>query len=338
MGTINDWNDVLEISFSHAEFSSERTFNYYCSVSDLNGKKNPICYFEERNKDFMKNGRYSYYSSKSLGTRNTFLTGMNVHFFNFDITNIYVEKELVDVSYVSTAGSSIILKYIHDKESRIPHIYPNKESEEYLKNCHYFKFGDTLYDYIFCIINGEELKYFQSMNNPSNNPVLYGDLCGKKNTGLNVMRLDSSKYPIYKVYYFKVFQQYFEGSRYVFSQTSVTLEFEVFGNYFSATPTTSNLFFAFINLEKNNKNETFMLRCHTPYYPLPSITCSLLTNDKERHFYDEIYLTRIYLPAEFNSPYDIIIPVEMKERQVYSSSRMIKSSLFIILLMVLFCI
>lgn len=331
-----NWFDVLEVSFSSPK-SKDRDFNYQCSAVDLPEGKKAACYFEYYNTEIMNKGTYSFSSARALGSKNVFSFDDNSANFEFFGGNV-VSYLYLQTVYISGEGSSILLyhDFFYGIESNVPPIYANINSTKALSNCTPLNFGSE-FPVINCILKKEELDDFDYMITPTDTPVVYGTLCGyKETTELVALRLDTSKYP---VYYLKNIAVPRNGV--VYSDTYLTLTMEVSGSLKAKVE--NNVFYTFIEVERNKRNETYLMGCYTGYPEKVGeefeTQCQIEMEESQIYVrFDELYVLPVYFPYKTKTPYDLIIKDIIKADKSNSpepeplGANLIKNSYLLVLL------
>ena len=294
--SLDDWVNTLDIGFKNTQ--TDRPFNFQCSSVEIPEEKRNVCYFEYFN-FWAPKGIYKYNYHKSLGDENSFtldsaLTSKDFQFFGFDeLYPIYT----YDI-YISQEGSKVVfLYYGEDDEISLPPIYANEYSETPLSDCQYvFLGGDS---FISCDIKDFELAYFDE----DYNDMVYDIFCGAKEyTYITAYKLDTTKYPVFKINKFILPEKKSLGWDSIF-----TLKAEVEGSV-SEYDSYEDYFVSFIDVEFEKRNYTTLIFCILDHPGKPrkdySFYCELL-DDSEEIPYDNVYL------HPYNFPYFNIVPYEV---------------------------
>ena len=305
--SFEDWENTLDIGFKNTE--SKRPFNFQCStVNIIQGEKN-VCYFEYYN-FYTEKGTYKFDSSKSLGEENTFsldnsLRQKDFFYYGIDIYEYIFSFDL----YVSQEGSKILLLYYNyggdDRTDILGPIYANEDAEKPLSDCRYIFLGGV--DLVYCDIKEEEVDYFYDQLISPMVSLIY---CGYKEYVFQyVVKLDTTKYPVFKIKKFIL-----PPGNTLKSGSAFTLIANIEGSlseYYSEL----QYFYAFIEIEDDGQNFTSLTECEL-YKPNRlkidyTFNCYLLT-DGEEISYDNAYLHPYSMPYFIEDPYEIYIKEMMK--------------------------
>ena len=333
-----EWENTVELTFKNKQYPNDRGFNFQCSMVKFNTYDHPYCFYEYYNAMLLHAGNYQVFSAKSLGTENLFNLDDTFKNLNFNYYGgNYLEELYSDVYFVSREGSNIMFLYDYEYgiRSNQPPIYPNANATEYLRDC--FITDVPLYyaSFLICKIKEDELKFFEKMSSPSDNPVLYQVDCGyKQPTEVSVFLLDTENYPVFKVSQFIVPEDKIvsiETDLYLFAKIEGSTE--KFKN--------ENQFFTLVDLEFNSTNYTVMALCDIDIDDLKktvndnyNITCNLMISGDDLQL-DNLYLRDVYSPVDPEDPFDVIIPGIIKGGNYHAYSQNVKLSMFIILGLIL---
>ena len=296
------WENSLDLNFKHSEVS--RDFNFQCSTISLPQKQKKLsCYFDIFN--YLKNkGVYEFKSSKSLGTENKFILddtfqGQQFTFWGYDsIYPLFYSITGTQYFYVSEEGSRIIFYYTANggDESILPPIYPNINSEKPLNDCHYTPINNSEFNILYCDIKKDEIDYFEDKV-VSDSPVIYDTWCGyKETTETIVYKLDKTKYPVFR------FKNIYLTKNYIEFNATVAVEGSVSELYHD------NFFIVYTDVEKNNKNTTFLTMCVIGSLKETNIdtniTCIINT---ELFEFDNVYILPFTFPYYGSLPFEVRI-------------------------------
>ena len=302
--SLDSWKNTLDIGFKNTR--TNKHFNYQCSSVDLlEGKKN-ICYFEYYN-FFTNKGIYKYNYYNSLGEENNFsldTTLTTKEFYYYGLDEVYPIFTL-DL-YISQEGSKILFLYWGDEDDIIlPPIYANENSQIALSDCNYLYLGGD--SFIYCDIKESELSYF----NNRHNYMCYDILCGYKELIYAIVdRLDTSKYPVFKIKNF-----FLPEEKTLRKNTMFTLKADVEGSLTSYKADYS-YFVALIEIEVQDQNFTSLIDCILEHpgkiQKDYTFNCYLDTESVNEIPYDNIYLHPYNLPYDNYYPYEIYIKETIK--------------------------
>ena len=253
-----DIKSNFELIFKNKK--NEDKIYYYCGVVPLIDENSHIC-LNDLN-DNISEGSYEIYNISSLGKENEFTIDNQ---FNFYLNNEHFRTILNKKNqnlYVSESGSKILIESYNCEECLFnTKIYPNLKASFPLENCQKINFTNLERNYkyylVSCIINENELKYFDySYNNENNAVMAYDKLCGiKTKIDATIYKLDKTKYPVLRINDFKISN---EDS---FDDSSVfTLIADIEGNI-SGFTSNSEQFYVFIDISYNNLKKTYELFC-----------------------------------------------------------------------------
>ena len=300
----DSWVNTLEIGFKNPNV--EKTFIYHCSrVSLIDGEKD-VCYFQYYNY-FTRKGTYTYSYHNSLGNDNSFYLNNFIKEFYYYGIEEYYDYAYSNLLFVSQEGSKIILYYSNDeedKEENIPSIYANENSTNPLSDCHYFKHDTD--EFVYCDLKQNEVDSFDSVSTLSHSPLTYNVLCGaKEEIPVIVYKLDTTKYPIFKVKKILLPQ-----SNTISSIKSLTLIADIEGSL-SGYHATESVFYGFIDIEVNPLNLTAQIKCtlKNPRRIMKDYVFSCYVDMTEGYNvpYDNIYLHPINMPENVQYPYEVYI-------------------------------
>ena len=202
-GSYDDSNEGFE-STAKNNGAGDSIFFQCCSISSTGEKKNN--YIINRNYAGLyskKKGTYTITEIQTLGTSNKYQINNNP--FTFDYYGVdLIAPYFKDISfYVSESDSKIMLRHENIDDDFISKIYPNKNSNNYLKDCRPISLEENNagFTQIFvCNIKSEELAYFENAGDDSDYYLYYDVLCGDREyIPTIVKRLDKSKYPVFKI-------------------------------------------------------------------------------------------------------------------------------------------
>ena len=302
--SFTDWKNTLDLNFQHSK--GIKNFNYQCGTNVIPGKGTIInCYYEKMNYEAYK-GTYEFKGSQSLGTENTFnldnsFNGKYFNFWGFDTIKAYNKPYFI----ISEEGNRITFTYKSYEESILPPIYPNSTFSKALTNC------KKLYsNFVYCDITEDELNYFGSISGKKTDPLAYDILCGYKKTFSYIYRFDKEVMAAFKIKKF-----YLPNSPQVSFNTILNILVKIDG-YVDGYKKEDNSFMTFVNIEKNNKNSTYYMRCligKTSESGIESeLNCSLSIKEREKVSYDNLYLLPYYMIDTISYPFQVIIKDTIK--------------------------
>ena len=298
------WMNTLDIGFKHTE--TNRPFNYQCSHISLFEKEKNVCYFEYYNLKTHK-GTYKYEYSQSLGVENNFILdssfdGREFKFYGNDAYD-YIFSNIL---YVSQEGSKIFFFYTNfgGDDRFIAPLYSNQNSTIALSDCGKITFFD--FEFVYCDLKKKEIDYFNDMNNPSSHPyMVYDVLCGaKEDFSTIVYKLDTSKYPVFKVKKFMLPQE-----KILSSESKIIGVADVEGSL-TSYHTAQSIFFVYTYIEIQNQNYTSLIECrlNKPRRLMKNylFNCYSLSDVPEIP-YENIYIFPYNIPDVIINPYEVLI-------------------------------
>ena len=291
----------FEINFKHK--SGEGTINFICGrYKKLDQNYMLKCYFEDR--IIPKLGEYEFNYLISLGSNNIYnydssFIGKTFEYQGMDeIRNLYKESKTF---YISEEGSKIIFIHLGDTNPDIrKQIYPHSKINQPLKNC--FDFTFMGYNFISCEVTSDEINNFYEPNYGNDLPMEFKTYCGRHSSGIIAYKLDTNKYPVFRIYkfytksigYFSsnteiIAQAYVEGS---ISNFNFNELFVVFG-YVIRNQYKNQIFYQCYINKKNNGNQT-------------EISCYPDLQDGTYN-YERLYFQPYILPIKPAIPYEVIL-------------------------------
>ena len=306
----DDYEDSFELNFT----KDDSTFYYNCGKDPYEKGKSGICIYDITS--FINNGKgyYTYKDNSPLKNNNNYkldfssLEQKQFYYYGGDyIDNLYV---LNNIYYISQAGSGITLLYspVSNDTDLVSKIYTNKNVNTFLSNC---KVADIIIneDYlIYCKVTQNEVDLF-SENNDS--PLAYYIMCGGiEETQAIVRKLDTTKYPIYRVK--KIVLPYDE---YLNSNNELTIIANIEGSISGLNGITeNNNFVSMISVQRNNIYTSYEIVCEIPNpsskeedYEIP---CYIVSSNRIN--YDNVYLTPYYSAYKVITPFEVIIDNNIK--------------------------
>ena len=291
----------FEINFKHK--SGEGTINFICGrYKKLDQNYMLKCYFEDR--IIPKLGEYEFNYLISLGSNNIYnydssFIGKTFEYQGMDeIRNLYKESKTF---YISEEGSKIIFIHLGDTNPDIrKQIYPHSKINQPLKNC--FDFTFMGYNFISCEVTSDEINNFYEPNYGNDLPMEFKTYCGRHSSGIIAYKLDTNKYPVFRIYkfytksigYFSsnteiIAQAYVEGS---ISNFNFNELFVVFG-YVIRNQYKNQIFYQCYINKKNNGNQI-------------EISCYPDLQDGTYN-YERLYFQPYILPIKPAIPYEVIL-------------------------------
>ena len=296
----SDMNGSFEVYYK-----SDSNFYYQCGPIYPNTNEG-ICSYSFDSL-LLEKGTYKYISHDTLLNRDKYKLDFSsssnqFYFYGSDIVDNYFITE--SSYYVSEANPHISLIYLPKDEGKnfVSKIYINKYSNITLSNCQLKNLDDST-SIIYCSLTSSEINYFSEKNNL---PLAYDILCGDKEEMIaNVKRFNSNRYPTFRIKNFFVSYDIYD---YTDSIYYMTVDIEGSSSSFN---TSANFFAIFARYERAS------------YYSYELLICSFDIKDKlifcvnddylaAFYYYDNVYLTPYYFPAEGNDPYQVIIQNEIK--------------------------
>ena len=254
-----DIKSNFELIFKNKK--NEDKIYYYCGVVPLIDEDSHIC-LNDLN-DSISEGSYEVYNSSSLGKENEFSINNEYNFYlNKDHFRTILINNKNKKLYVSESGSKILIESYNCEECLFKtKIYPNLKASFPLQNCQKINITNLERNYkyylVSCVINENELNYFDySYNNENNAVMAYDKLCGvKTKIDATIYKLDKTKYPVLRINDFKIPKKdnFDNGSEF-------TLIADVEGSI-SGFTSSSEQFYVFIDISYNNQIKTYELYC-----------------------------------------------------------------------------
>ena len=312
---VNIWKNTIEFSFESDD--GKDNFNIQCGYVPLKNL-NPInCNYELayliRPKQTFKFKKY-----QSLGKDNTFNLGessANIKNFTFfGVNNISAGFLQELYFYVSEEGSKIILYFDEEDVGKnyLPPIYSNYKQNTPLSDCKrkiLYNHNSGNVNLIICELKSNEIDYFDNYTESNRNSVLYGILCGKREkANIYVYKYDKTKYPI-----FRIEKANLEITANLSEQTNFSLVATIDGPLPEGYQ--GGLFMAYVNIEFNGVNETYVIQCDSSITDMSlsehNLKCALQIMGEVE--YDNLYILPYTIPVFPSFPLEIIIKGEIKK-------------------------
>ena len=344
----NDYEDSFELNFESKETYSN--YYYQCNKDPTKNGKSGICNFDMKSLDNEK-GYYQYKNNSALiNDKNKFtlnfpnLNTKRFYFYGSDyINNYYILNKKY---YVSEKGSGFILQYSgtnYDKNF-ISKLYPNKNINTALSDCQLVDIGQSPSRYlIYCKLSQNDINIIPENNNL---PIAYDILCGsKQETRLTLHKLDTSKYPVFRVKNFVL--PYEDDLSY---PNEILIIADVEGSVSGIKSNSeNNIFIVEIDIEFDLDSVKFIF----PTY----LICEFQNPSKlEKEFeipcyseynfkgykYKKVVLYPYYSPLNMSTPYEVIIDQTMngikfaEYIQTFPTDSKFINSPFLFLLLLLF--
>ena len=312
--TYTSGSDNYEDSFELNFINGDTTFYYICGKDPYEKGKSGICIFDVAS--FSNNGKgyYTYKDYSPLKNNNQYnldfssLNQKQFYYYGGDyIDNIYTTN---NIYYISQSGSGITLIYVpaSSDTNLVSKIYTNKNVDTSLSNCQVSDITINENYLIYCKLNQNEVNLFSQDNN---SPLAYYIMCGGiEETQAIVRKLDTTKYPIYRVK--KIVLPY---DNYLTSNNELTIIANIEGSILELNGIKDNNYFvSIINVQKNNNIDSYEIVCEIPNpsakedeYEIPCyIVSSYMIN------YDNVYLTPYYSAYKVATPFEVIIDNNIK--------------------------
>ena len=336
----NDYENSFELNFDNDKSKENINFYFQCGKDPAVKENSGICTYNYESLNAEK-GYYRYKNSSMLKSNNKLTLDFSsfnqnqFYYYGGDfIESVYTKT---DSFYVSQSGSGITLIFssFSGDKTLVSKIYPNKDISTPFSNC---KLTDVEiakdYYLLYCKLSQNDIN-----NIPQNNniPIAYDILCGKKEkTTVFVHKLDTTKYPIYRI---KEFNLPFDDS--IGETDMITLVAEIEGSVSGLNGISKNNYFAITaNSYSNNKLTVIEFQCQieNPSSKNNDFEIYCFPYLERRTKYDSIYLTPYYSPVESTTPFEVIIENNIKgtsEGDSYvaiSDSKFINYTLYSILL------
>ena len=305
----------FELNFDNDKSKENNNLYYHCGKDPKVKENSGICSFNYECLNAEK-GYFTYKNSSMLRSNNK----LTLDFSSFNQNQFYYYgADYIDVIYVETvpfyvsqSGSGITLLFssFSGKDTNlVSKIYPNKDISTPFSNCKLTDIElDTDYYLLNCKLTQDDID-----NIPQNNdlPIAYDILCGRKEkTTAYVLKLDTTKYPIYRIKEFILpFSDSVDGS------DKITLIAEIEGSVSGLNGINENNYFiANANIYNNNKLTFVELECEieNPSSKKEDFEIYCFPYLEKRTKYDSIYLLPYYTPVESATPFEVIIDNSIK--------------------------
>ena len=255
--TYQNMENTLEIELKNKK--SDNSFFYQCSkVTNLNENEHTIKCYMEWNKLYQnEKGEYDLTKYTSLEEENNFILDDKETNFGFNYLGIPFLKpvETNPFYFISGEGSRISFLLVKDKNEKkyFTKIYPSKNADKSLSDCHIFNLEDNKYDLVYCNIQENELDYFKYDIDYS--PLYTESLCGAwTSLGTYVYRLNTTK--SLKILIENIYQPL---SHNITKESQFKIKAKIEGNLEYEHEDISFSLFTFAELDK--KNHTKKLNC-----------------------------------------------------------------------------
>ena len=294
------------------------TLYYQCGLVSLNEDSNKVCSLNKNYDDFYnkRKGEYEIKKVETIGNENQYNLEKSISFYYYGIDLIYPYFDNISF-YVSESGSKILFRYINgiDDDRFLSKIYPNKNSNSYLKNCKIQELYENILNdkyIIYCNINSNEVDYFNNSANIIDDSYLeYDVLCGSRETiEAIVYKLDKTKYPLFRIKQFVLNDKEY-----------ITGPFKLIANIEGSVTgykTENSTFIVLANIYNNEKNQIFYGICRIPKPEKVvnnyEINCNFVLNNNKSIRYKNVELFPYYYPNPTvnKDPFEIIISNNMK--------------------------
>lgn len=303
--SLDDWKSPLFIRFE--DLTGKNYFNYICGVNTLiNESKIINCYLETQ-KLKISNGKYKFKDFESLGKENTFFLDNSSKETSFDVYGSnFIENNYDYPLYVSEKGSRITFSYIiKGLDDSIPKLYINEKKLTLLKNCREFSFFNNVQkkinNIIYCDLEEDEFNYFKINYKDK---IIYNQYCGLYYSNVLIEKLDTNKYPVFKIRHFSV---KINPSNLNIINALIIADIEGSLSEFKESTT---YFGMLVNAEIENINRTAQMQC---FFKSPSkldknfiISC-MIVNINNYDKASKYYLLPFYNIINTLSPFEIMI-------------------------------
>ena len=324
--SFSDWENTLDIGFKNTE--TNRAFNFQCSSFKIIDEEKSVCYFDYYN-FFTHKGTYKYDYHQSLGNENIFtldLSKLSNKEFNFYGIDEYYPI-YSDYLFISQEGSKIIFIYYNNNgdDRKIAPIYATENSEKPLSDCKYFYILET--EFVYCDIKENEVNDFQDMSAREDYPLVNSIFCGyKEDTYVIVYKLDTTKYPV-----FKVKSLILPPGDTISSESIITGVADIEGSL-SDYYADESIFYGFVEVDIYGYNYSALIECklNRPERIMKNylFNCSLSITPGFDVPYNNIYLYPYNIPDAIQYPYEVHIK-DMIKAQKYDEFPIPKIQVYI---------
>ncbi len=299
-----NWKNTLEVNFEHSK--GIKDINFQCGPNSIPGKGSIInCYYEIKNY-YANKGTYEFKGLTSLGTENNFkmddsFNNRTFGFWGFDTLQAYNYPLFV----VSEKGNRFTFLY-DSTDGILPNIYLDKYSKTTFKNCN--KMNNLPLAY--CDINKDEFDELKYYNDESANPAVHDILCGYKQPFIFVLKNTENGATSFNINKFNL-----PEAKEIAYNTRLTVNAKVGGRVYDFTDY-KNSFIDIVEVEKNNKNSTYLIYC---YITTPSgsgknidLPCYFSIDKNTKIQYDNLYLLPYYIVDDMEKYYEVILKETIK--------------------------
>jgi hypothetical protein len=256
--------------------------------------------FQQLNK-----GIYEFKDYQSLGKENTFslssFENLTITFYGDDTITAIKVKNL----YISEVGSKIVFFHESYSNDAFPPVFLHQKEFSKLENCEHLKALTNIGSFGVCEIEQSNLDFLEKNKNSI---LFFNKLCGSlEETDINVYLLEKTKYPV-----FRINQFFLPNNTYIDNETDIIINAYVEGStkFYSND---DNQFYAFIDIEYSNKNQTALFDCSAeiPFIEnkKSNLTCHLIADKYE---FDNLYLLPYSVNNKMSSPFEVIIEQTIK--------------------------
>ena len=297
-------SENFEINFDNEQSKeNNKNFHFQCG-------QDYICFYNFASLCVEK-GYFTYKNSSMLKSNNKLILDFSSFnqnkFYYYGVDFIDSTNKETDSFYVSQSGSGITLlfkSFTGTDTNLVSKIYPNQNISTPFSNCKLSDIKiDGVYFLLYCNLTQNDIN-----NIPQNNdlPIAYDVLCGKKEkTSVSVLKLDTTKYPIYRI---KKFILPFDDS--IDKSDKIILLAKIEGSVSGLNGVNgNNVFMSYANIYRNKKYISVELECEienpSRINDFFEIHCFPYLDTRTE--YDNIYLAPCYSPVKIVTPFEIII-------------------------------
>jgi len=302
--SLNQWNNTLSINFENKK--TKQILDIQIGKVRILGEDTLISNFQI-NRPFqqLNKGIYEFKDYQSLGKENTFslssFENLTITFYGDDTITAIKVKNL----YISEVGSKIVFFHQSYSNDAFPPVFLHQKEFSKLENCEHLKALTNIGSFGVCEIEQSNLDFLEKN---TNSILFFNKLCGSlEETDINVYLLDKTKYPV-----FRINQFFLPNNTYIDNETDIIINAYVEGStkFYSND---DNQFYAFIDIEYSNKNQTALFDCSAeiPFIEnkKSNLTCHLIADKYE---FDNLYLLPYSVNNKMSSPFEVIIEQTIK--------------------------
>ena len=313
----DNFNDGFEITAQNKDAGDSLYFQ--CGRTSSKGEKINKCFISRKIDTFYNKSRGSYQitEAQSFGNSNKYQVKNSPYTFDYYGADLIIPFFSDTYIYVSEAESKIVLNYANNYGQFKSKIYPNKNSNNNLKDCRLISLGENspnIEQILACHIKSDELKYFENTGTGEQYYLYYDVLCGDREyIPTIVKKLDKSKYPI-----FKITKMILRKSKTINISQNFKLKANIEGSLSNFNNEKNNSFVTYAEVKYNGKTKNYFAICFlnnpTKIKTNHDILCTFVGNENIN--YDSITLSPYSYPRKNGDPFEIFISNSIKGEDI----------------------